>query len=232
MLGYLVMFKIYKNAKAASKETDLFYLKSGFQYDIDYVTDWLKKHIQIPKSGNILDLCCGDGIWSSGFEIINPKLNIYGCDISSGGIQKAKTILNKKNRQNFSVQDTEKSLDYDNNFFDLIFARGPGLYNQHDFSSKEAVKIIENWHSILKKDGLFYSIFASKPSMFGKYTDMKDSVLPYNRSPRKTKAVNFLGGKYHHSIKTFIQPFELCESIIVKEYHFSNNLHILTTMKI
>ncbi len=225
------MFAKYKNSKIALKETDDFYLNSGFQYSLNYVTKWLKDNIKVPKSGAILDLCCGDGIWSHGFEILNPKLNVYGCDISSGGIEKAKSILNKKNAQNFTIQDTEKPLNYDKGFFDLIFARGPGLYNQHNFSSKEAINIIESWHLLLKDDGRFYSIFASKPSMFGKYTNMNESVLPYNRSPRKTKAVNFLGGKFHHSIVSFLKPFEKCKSVEIDQYWFKNNLHFLVTKK-
>ena len=224
------MFPIYKNSKKALKETDKFYLlKSGFSYDIDYVVSWLKNNIGIPEgNAKILDLCCGDGIWSYGFKKINPKLELYGCDISTGGIKKANELMGSSN---FIVCDAEKSLPFDENFFDLIFCRGPGLYNQHSFNTKAAKKIITNWHSLLKKDGLFYSIFASNQSKFNTYTDMKDSVLPYNRSPRKSKAVNFKGGKFHHSIQSFTKPFLEIGEIDILEYKFSKNLHTLITVR-
>jgi len=224
------MYKLYKNSKEALIETDNFYSNSGFMYDPTYVVNWIKLNILLPKKkSRILDLCCGDGIWSYGFPLINSDYEIYGCDISSGGIKKAKSLLNNNN---LIICDVEKKLPYDDNFFDLIFCRGPGLYNQHDFDKPQCRKVISNWHKKLSTNGLFYSIFASDRSKFGTYTEMENSVLPYNRSPRKSPTIDFLGGKFHHSIQSFTTPFQKINDIEIKEYIYKNNLHILVTTKL
>ena len=158
---------------------------------------------------------------------MNSKLDLYGVDISKGGVAKAKSLLGSSEK-NFVVCDAEAELPFKEGFFDIIFARGPGLYNQHSMASPAAIKIIENWHKALAPNsGRFYSIFASTPQLMGTYTPMDKCKLPYNRSPRKTDAVNFTGGKYHHSVETFHEPFWAADNVSVVDYCFKNNLHIL-----
>ena len=54
---------IYKSTESALKATDEFYAhQKGFQYTEERVTKWIKEHIKVPIRGNVLDLCCGDGI--------------------------------------------------------------------------------------------------------------------------------------------------------------------------
>ena len=67
--------------------------------------------------------------------------------------------------------------------------------------------------------------------MIGSYTPMEKCKLPYNRSPRKSEAVNFSGGKYHHSIETFHEPFWASNYMKIIDYTFKNNLHILVTTR-
>jgi hypothetical protein len=69
------------------------------------------------------------------------------------------------------------------------------------------IKIIENWHKKLAPEGSMYSIFASNPDKIGTYTPMEHTSLPYNHYPRKNEAVDFLGGKFHHDIKSFTHHF-------------------------
>jgi hypothetical protein len=58
----------YHTPEDALAATDVFcHAAAGFSYDLEAVKSWLSKHVQIPKSGRVLDLCCGDGIWSKGF---------------------------------------------------------------------------------------------------------------------------------------------------------------------
>ena len=73
---------IYSDSNEALQATNTFYAdQEGFQYTEDRVTKWTMENIKIPTQGNILDLCCGDGIWSKGFQNNNPKLELYGIDI-------------------------------------------------------------------------------------------------------------------------------------------------------
>jgi SAM-dependent methyltransferase len=223
--------EIYDTPEDALRATDGFYRsQSGFGYDLKKVTDWLKANVQIPKTGRVLDLCCGDGIWSRGLKELNPALQLYGIDISAGGIERAGELAGAS-PGHFVVGDVESSLPFDKSSFDLIFARGPGLYNQHDMSRPACVAVIEMWHEFLQPNGQFYSIFASTPAMMGKYTPMEDVVLPFNRAPRHTETIEFPGGKYHHTKETFEAPFLKAHNAKVKSYKFVNNQHVLVTTR-
>lgn len=222
-------YQTYGSVQQALTATDEFYEnKEGFEYTEELVNSWLSKFVRVPKSGRVLDLCCGDGIWAKGFKNLNSSLDLYGIDISEGGIRKAQKLL-KTGDDKFVVGDAEQNLPFNDGYFTLIFARGPGLYNQHNLDRPATIEIISNWHKKLAADGLMYSIFASTPSEIGTYTSMDNVKLPYNRSPRQTDAVDFLGGKYHHDIKSFIVPFQKASGVKILEYSFVNNMHILIT---
>ena len=220
---------VYSTPVDAQKATDEFYSnKEGFQYSEEMVTNWIRNYVQLPHSGRVLDLCCGDGIWSKGIENVNPSLELYGIDISQGAIDKAQKLLDTDN-QHFIVGDTETELPFANEFFQLIFARGPGLYNQHNMDRLATIQVIESWHSKLSPKGRFYSIFASTPEKMGTYTPMENVKLPYNRCPRQTQTIDFLGGKYHHTIQSFLTPFWKAQNVEIVRYSFFNNLHVLVT---
>ncbi len=223
--------QVYGSPEEALSATDDFYRsQSGFGYDMKNVTGWLSKNVKVPASGRILDLCCGDGIWSRGFKELNAKLELYGVDISAGGIDRARQMVGDTQGR-FVTGDVETALPFETGFFDLIFARGPGLYNQHDMSRPACVNVIEMWHGYLKPEGRFYNIFASTPAMMGQYTPMEDVVLPYNRAPRKSDTIDFTGGKYHHTKETFCAPFEASGAIALESYTFVNNQHVLVTKR-
>ncbi len=220
---------VYKTPEDALKATDEFYFsQEGFQYPEEKVTSWIRDYVKLPDSGRVLDLCCGDGVWSKGMQNTNPSLELYGVDIATGAIEKARKILSADERH-FIVEDAESGLSFDDGFFELIFARGPGLYNQHNLDRPATIRVIETWHSKLTPSGVFNSVFASNPEKMGTYTPMEDVKLPFNRSPRKTETVDFHGGKYHHTIQSFLTPFWKAKNVKIVRYSFFQNLHVLIT---
>lgn len=220
---------VYDTPSEALEATNSFYAgEQGFQYTEEKVTAWIGEHVRLPHKGRVLDLCCGDGIWSKGMRNANPSLELFGIDISLGGVEKARKLL-LADAEHFVVGDAEMELPFKDGFFDLIFARGPGLYNQHDMDRPAAIRAIEAWHAKLSARGVFYSIFASTPEKMGAYTPMDEVKLPYNRSPRRSEAVDFRGGKYHHTIQSFLTPFWKAGNVAIVRYQFLNNTHILET---
>jgi SAM-dependent methyltransferase len=220
---------VYKTPEDALKATDEFYFsQEGFQYPEEKVTSWIRDYVKLPNSGRVLDLCCGDGVWSKGIQNINPNLELYGVDIATGAIEKARKILGADERH-FIVEDAEAGLSFEEGFFQLIFARGPGLYNQHSMDRPATIRVIETWHSKLTPSGVFYSVFASTPEKMGTYTPMENAKLPFNRSPRKTETVDFRGGKYHHTTRSFLTPFRKAKNVTIIRHSFFKNLHVLIT---
>jgi SAM-dependent methyltransferase len=223
--------QIYGTPQDALAATDEFYSEEGFSYSLDQVCRWLKREVRLPASGRVLDLCCGDGIWARGIAELGPSLEIFGIDISPGGIARARELLGADD-QHFVVGDAEADLPFADGMFDLIFARGPGLYNQHSMDRPATIAVIEGWHRKLAPTGRMYSIFASNPRRMGTYTPPEQVKLPYNRCSRLTPAVDFRGGKYHHSIETFLAPFWKAHGLEVESYRFVNNLHIAVTRRV
>ncbi len=223
--------EIYQTAQEARQATDAFYADRGFEYTPEQVQQWLEIYLpKLPKTGRVLDLCCGDGIWAAGIKTVNPALSLHGIDISAGAIDKAKELVPNDVEQ-FVVGDAESSLPWPDGTFDLIFARGPGLYNQHSMDRGATIAVIEMWHRALRPSGRFVSIFYSNPEMFGSYSNPLTVRLPYNRAPRLTDAVDFTGGKYHHDITSFLLPFRKACNVELGEYRFVRNTYILETRR-
>lgn len=221
----------YASADEARIATDAFYQSTGFEYTPQQVRDWLAIYLpRMPQKGNVLDLCCGDGVWSQGIKAISPGLVMHGIDLSSGGIEKARTLL-PDDAARFVVGDAEQHLPWPDETFDLVFVRGPGLYNQHSMDRPATIAVIERWHRVLKPSGKCVSMFYSDPEKFGTYSNPLSVTLPYNRAPRLTEAVDFTGGKYHHDISSFLAPFRKVRGVRMGEYRFIRNNHILETMR-
>ena len=200
-------------------------------FNPEQVQTWLALYIpRPPKTGRVLDLCCGDGVWSAGLAALQPGpgQELHGIDISAGGIDKAQRN-NPDHASRFVVGDAEQSLPWPEATFDLIFARGPGLFNQHSMDRPAAIAVIEMWHRALTSTGRMISIFYSSPELMGTYTNPLKVALPYNRAPRLTDAVDFTGGKYHHTIESFQLPFRKARNVKLGEYRFVRNNHILET---
>lgn len=226
--------KIFKSKEDAKKATDDFYNKeSGFSYTTETVDKWLDIYLEKPikKGAHILDICCGDGVWSSGFKRRESSATVYGIDISDGGIKKAQTLC-PTNKANFVAGDAELELPWPDETFDFIFARGPGLFNQHSMDRPATIEVIDTWHKKLKPKGKMLSSFYSDPQKFGTYTNPLEVALPYNRAPRLTETVDFTGGKFHSDIQTFLCPFWKSDIVKILDYRFIRNNHILLTSKI
>lgn len=221
---------LYETASEALAATDEFYdSSSGFEYTIEQVIDWLKLYLpRLPKAGRVLDLCCGDGIWSAGLHQLNQTLVLHGIDISAGAIEAARRQV-PQHASNFFAGDAESLLPWPDGTFDLIFARGPGLFNQHSMDRPATIAVIERWHRALAPNGRMISMFYSSPERMGAYTNPLSVALPYNRAPRLTEAVDFTGGKYHHTIESFLLPFRKADNVKLGEYRFLRNNHILET---
>lgn len=157
---------------------------------------------------------------------ISPSLEYYGIDISEGGMHKARFFLDTDDKH-FIVGNAKIELPFSDGYFDVIFARGHGFYNEHDMDRPSTIEVIERWHRKLKPKCTYYSMFASTPKNMGTYTSMDEVMLPYNRAPRKTDTVDFDGGKYHHTIETFHAPFWGAKNVDVIKYSFVGNQHIL-----
>jgi SAM-dependent methyltransferase len=221
----------YDSPEQALERTDAFYAdEGGFRYSLEKVTEWLRRHVRLPQAGRVLDLCCGDGIWSKGIGDLNPALDLYGIDLSQGAVAKARRLL-EADAAHFVVGDAEGDLPFPDGFFALVFARGPGLYNQHSMERPAAIRILEGWHRKLAPGGEFCSVFHSTPERMGTYTPMDQVKLPYNRSPRRTEAVDFRGGKYHHTTDSFLAPFRRARGVEIARYAFVASTHILVTRR-
>lgn len=219
--------RMYESPADALEATNDFYEDGGFSYTDDQVRQWLEVYLRrFPRTGRVLDLCCGDGIWARGMKTLNPSIEMYGVDISEAGIRRARELVDE-DPSNFQVADTDAGLPWPDGTFDLIFARGPGLFNQHSMDRPATVGVIEMWHRALKPDGHMVSMFYSDPIKFGTYTNPLNVKLPYNRAPRLTDAVDFTGGKYHHDVGSFHAPFWRARNVEVIDYRFVRKNHIL-----
>jgi SAM-dependent methyltransferase len=211
--------------------TDAFFAEQGgFGYDIGKVVAWLKKHAPLPERGRVLDLCCGDGIWSEGMQRLRPRLELWGVDISRGGIEQAHKRLPGA-RERFVVADAEEPLPVPKDYFDLVFARGLMIFNQHDMTRPGTVALLEAWHEHLAPGGRFFSTYLSKTELAGTYTPTDEVRLPLNTEPKLTRAVDFRGGKFHHSKESFLAPFRLARNVEIESYEFVVNRHNLVTRR-
>lgn len=152
---------------------------------------WIEvQHIFSEKKGKILDIACGTG---KVIEILNKNydLDIYGCDISSFLIDKAK----KKNisEKKLIVCDAT-NLPYEDNFFDYCYSIGslehftePGILNFLKSSTKvtknkgyHMIPIsrsgknhgwIENYQSYFNNSQEWWSNLCEKASLKYKFID-------------------------------------------------------------
>ena len=226
---------------SAVSRTDEFYgSRGGKSYSDEQVDRWLGRwffpFVKLMGKECILDLCCGDGSWSFGLLRRYPKLRITGVDISAGGIELAKggaAALDLRNRTHFIVHDCETELPLPDAEFDLIFARGLFIYNQHNMMRLGCLCLLEHWHKKLKLGGRFVAMYGSKPERLGTYTPPEDTAgLPTNLCPRKTKAIYFRGGKYNHFPSSFTEPFFSIDAAQVVFYQFSHGRHTLISERI
>ena len=115
--------------------------------------DWVVQKMQINKQSNMLELCCGNGVWTIPFA--KQAKHITAIDFSRPLLDVLKRKCSSENVRNVDIKLQNileiKSQDY--KFISHIF-----LYFaiQH-FSEKETVFLFETAYSILRnRGGVFY----------------------------------------------------------------------------
>ncbi len=127
------------------------------------------KHHLSTKKKNIKILDCGCGNARNFKFLIEKGFNVYGTDISTKIIDKNKRIF-KKYKKKFKIGDI-RSLDFQQNFFDVIISEA-SLYYQEINDIKET---IEKFHDLLKPNGIIRVYTKSINDNFFKSFDKKKS---------------------------------------------------------
>ena len=225
----------------AVRQTDRFYEdQAGYSYSDEQVDRWLARwffpFVTLSGQERVLDLCCGDGVWSLGLLRRHPDLRIDGVDISESAVALANQRVDESNiwgRARFSAADCESDLGFPVHSFDLIFARGLFVFNQHDMMRPGCVGLLDAWMRTLKVGGRFVGMYGSKVERFGEYTAPGETKgLPTNLCPRKTAVVNFAGGKFNHTPASFTGPFVNLPCAALEFYNFDRGRHTVTTRRV
>lgn len=134
--------------------------------DLNNIEDnWIFDYMKyLPKTGNLLDLGCGVGQYSTYFYSLG--YSVSSCDISS----KALEILNEKNKNiKTKIQDMNKQLDYKDNEFDIVFAN----LSIHFLSDENTKNLLSEIKRILKPNGIFIGSVNSTKA----YEFIKDHII-------------------------------------------------------
>lgn len=106
------------------------------------------KSIEIPKNGIILDISCSDGKFFNRLHKLSPNLKLFGIDISSDDIIKAKADFPFAN---FSHGSADK-LSFENNTFDFAFS----IMSLHHYQNSN--DFLKETYRVLKPKGILYLI--------------------------------------------------------------------------
>lgn len=98
----------------------------------------------LERQGKVLDIACGTGKASVILKDINPRLDLYGCDISDLLIGKA--VTRGLTPEKFTVCDATDMKAYSENMFDYSFSIG----SLEHFSSDGIEKLISETHRVVK----------------------------------------------------------------------------------
>lgn len=101
----------------------------------------------IPSGSKILDLSFGDGANSEYF--IEKGYDLYGTDISGLAVE---TMKNKYPDYNWIEHDTLDRFPFENDKFDLVFAR----LALHYFKKDDIERVLSDIYRILKDNGYLY----------------------------------------------------------------------------
>jgi len=116
--------------------------------------DWTVQKMQINRKSVILDLCCGNGIWTIYFA--KQVKHVTAIDFSKSLLHVLKMELAKQNITNVEVKLEDVSILNDKDYKSIthIF----WYFAIQHFSEKEIVVLFENAYRILKnkKEGVFY----------------------------------------------------------------------------
>ena len=108
------------------------------------------------KSGNILDLGCGNGRHLIPFS--KNKFNCYGIDFSKNMINNAKLSFKKNNLKAVFKQATLTKIPFKNNTFNYIIC----LASFHSLNKKEQNIALKEIKRVLKPDGKLFIVVWNK----------------------------------------------------------------------
>jgi methionine biosynthesis protein MetW len=159
----------------------------------------------INQGDKFLDLGCGDGDM---IHLLENKFNkLYGVDVSPSRIKRAKIetkkiFPNKINKFKFSESNLDKSLPFQDNFFDVITCLAV-IEHVYDIFS-----LVEEMHRVLKPSGY---IIAEVPNIayLKRRIQLLFGKLPVTASSLNWKEVGWERGHIHYfTMKKFCWLFE------------------------
>ena len=118
----------------------------GFNYHPKYWSQVVKDiyHYYKLQSGNkILDIGCAKGFMLYDFLKLNPKLDVYGIDISNYAIDKCVESLKKK-----LTKGNATFLPYPDNFFDLVIS----INTLHNLEGEDLIEAFNQIKRVTKKN--------------------------------------------------------------------------------
>jgi len=168
--------------------------------------EWLEikrllKKYKITSGSKILDYGAGRGVCSITFAAYN--FDTYAIDSNDGieaGLNSTKDFLKKKNLQISAIKSDFKKIPFEDNFFDLVFAR-QSLHHSENLSES-----CSEIYRVMKKGGKF---FALKDHIIDKIEDKK--IFLKNHPLHK-----FTKDENAYLLKEYIKAFKINNLKIIK----------------
>ena len=110
---------------------------------------WVAEQMQINKTSCLLELCCGNGVWTIPYSKLVKRITAIDFSASLLNVLKKEIEKQKINNvdiilENIAVMDWKKY-----NHFTHIFLQ----FALQNFSEQEVILLFENVYSVLKIDG-------------------------------------------------------------------------------
>ena len=118
----------------------------GFSYNPKYWTKTVKdiyNYYKLKSGDRILDVGCAKGFMLYDFLKLNPKLNVFGIDISNYAINKCIETLKGKIKTGNAT-----SLPYPDKYFDLVIS----INTLHNLDGKDLIEAFKQINRVSKKN--------------------------------------------------------------------------------